>query len=223
MRIMVLGATDAAVDLALQLAESRGITPISAAGRLSQGDDAQPDPGLEQELEGECVLRDGPETPEHAAALDSLLDALSAPLDLVIGIDAGREDPATPSPGGNPLWDYYRERGLLRLIRCEGEAAQLLAAAERIVADLVQARRREGADPFTAALQALAREELPTAEDAVEPDTAETPAEAPAAEEPPRPSAEAVRPTPSWKRTAAQKGRLRRQPAGRKEGKKTRR
>jgi adenylate kinase family enzyme len=227
---MVLSTGDAAADeLARQLADSRGLPLIALAEPLS-GSDGSTAPALEQELERQhpergFVLRDGPATPEQAASLDSLLDALDAPLELVIGIDTGQEAPAKRSaylhPGADPLSDYYRERGLLRRIRSEGEAEDILAAAGRIVDDLSRAQRPEGEDPFAATLQAIARKAPPPA--APDAATAAAPGEEGGAVTEPETAAESTRPGPGWKRTAAQKGRLRRQPAAGKGGRKPRR
>lgn len=228
MQIMILGRDDAA-DLGLRLAESRGIAPISVGGKLSADDGSLP-PALEQELErahqrGGFVLRDGPVTAEQAAALDSLLDALDAPLELVIEIDTVRKIPADLStamgPGESPLSEYYRKRGLLRRIRGEGEAGERLATAVRIIDDLLRARRPEEQDPFASALLAIAREAPPP-----EPSpTAAPPApdEKSAGESRPEPPLPSPRPGPAWKLTADRKGRLRRQPAGGKEWRKPRR
>lgn len=223
MRIMILGTAGAAADLALRLADNQGTAPISVGARLS-GSDGKAAPDLEQELERQqpgpgFVLRDGPATPEQAAALDSLLDALDAPLDLVMVIDTGRETPAGRAT--DPLWDYYRERGLLRRIRGEGEAGDLLAAAGRIVDDLIRARRPEQEDPFAATLQAIAEETPPPAARDATPATA--PGEESAAVTKPATGAESTRDGPGWKRAAVQKGRLRRQPGGGKGGRKPRR
>lgn len=230
MRIMVLSTGGATADeLARQLADSHGLPLIALAEPVS-GSDTKPAPTLEQELERQhpergFVLRDGPATPEQAASLDSLLDALDAPLELVIGIDTAQEAPpdrsADPRPGADPLSDYYRERGLLRRIRGEGEAEDVLAAAERIVDDLVRAQRPEGKDPFTATLQAIARKTSPP--EAPDAATAAAPGGEGGAVAEPETATETTRPAPGWKRTAAQKGRLRRLPAGVKSGRKPRR
>ncbi len=230
MRIMVLAAAGtAADDLALQLADSQGVPTVSAGGCLS-GSNGESAPALEQELERQhpgqgFVLRGGPATPEQAAALDSILDALDAPLELVIGIDTGQEAPSSYAadlhPGTDPLSEYYRERGLLRRVRSEGEARDLLAAAKRIVDDLICAQRPADEDPFAAALQAIALEAPPPeANDAA---NATAPGEKQDAVKEPAAAAESTRPSPGWKRAAAQKGRLRRQPGGGKGRQKTRR
>ncbi len=228
MRIMVLAAAGtAADDLALQLADSEGIPTISVSGRLS-GSNGESAPGLEQELTRQhpgqgFVLRGGPATPEQAVALDSLLDALDAPLELVIGIDTGQEAPASYAtdlhPGTDPLSEYYRERGLLRRVRSEGEARDLLAATKRIVDDLICAQRPADEDPFAAALQAIAREAPPPEAH----DAAMAPGEEHDTVKEPEAAAESTRPSPGWKRAAAQKGRLRRQPGSGKGRQKTRR
>ena len=226
MRIMVLGLAECAVDLGMRLAESREVPLI----RVGIGETVT---DLEQQLEnaaaaGGFLLQGGPAAVEQAVELDSLLDGLGAPMDLVLEIDTALENPAARSAGLAPeiapLSQYYRDRGLLRRVRGEGEASDRLVAADRIADDWALARRREGADPFTAALQALSRE---------------TPEEAPSSSTQPaagkeerqvEPTAEpdaTVRSAPSpaggWKRTADRKGRLRRQPPAKKGGRKPRR
>ncbi len=221
MRIMVLGVEGAAGnDLALKLADMQGIAPISVGERLSENDREFAlgfEQKLEQHLEQGFVLWNGPANQEQAAALDSLLDALDAPLELVIGIDTGQEDPTNRAaglqPGADPLTDYYRERDLLRRIRNEGEAEDLLAVAGRIVDDQVRAQRPAGEDPFAAALRAIAQEAPSPATPGEEGDEVTEPAR----------TAESNRPSSRWKRTAAQKGRLRRQPSGGRGGRKPRR
>ena len=91
MRIMVLGATKSASELAMTLAENREVTPIC----MGAGEEL---PGLEQQLEnatstGGFLLQGGPESVEQAVELDSLLDGLGSALDLVIVIDTALESP----------------------------------------------------------------------------------------------------------------------------------
>lgn len=219
MRIMVLAATgDVADDLARELADGQEVATISIEGRLSSSD-GKPPPDLEQELDRQLpgqgfVIKDGPATPEQAVMLDSLLDALDVPLELVIRIDTAQEAPvgyaADLDHCLDPLSEYYRARGLLRRVRSVGETRDILAAARRIVDDLARAQRSADGDPFTATLQAIARD-------------SSAPRKEGSTMKEPEAAAESTRPSPGWKRTAAQKGRLRRQPGNRKGRQKFRR
>jgi len=225
MRIMVLGTTESAEDLGMQLAETRDLVPI----RVGSGETAAT---LKQQLEsvasmGGVLLRGGPETVKQATELDSLLDGLGISLDLVIEIDTSLENPATRPTRlatDKPLLSqYYREQGLLRRIRGEGDNGARLAAAVRIADDLARAQRREGADPFTAALQAMAKET---------PAIKRTDTEVPDGKRDERRVEPMAKPAPAaasapgagggWKRTADRKGRLRRQPVMKKGGRKPR-
>jgi len=222
MRILVLETDSAAAELAAQLASSRGLELISLGERFRSDHDS---PDLDQRLEqGAFVLTGDPATAEKAAALDTLLDDLAAPLELVIVLDDSRENPADLPPPTDPLQGYYRERGLLRRIRSEGTAAQRLAVAERVIDGLVRARQPESADPFAAALQAIVTEVPPEGQTTPAPTTPPATQErTESTEATPELAQEKRRAGPGWKRTAEKKGRLQRQQSRGKIGRKPRR
>lgn len=150
---------------------------------------------------------------DQAAELESILDRRDRPLKLVISIDTALAPSLVETRSRYiDVCDYYRQRGLLRRIRSEGSVTDLLATICRIVDDAKRAQLAPDADPFTAKLRSIA-------------DAAPT---GPASPQPAKPTTTdpVKHPIPTaqesidskygagqssgWKRTAEQKGRIRR-------------
>lgn len=150
---------------------------------------------------------------DQAEAMQTVLDGLGRPLELVISVDTTLEPFVEKTRSGRAsVCDYYRQRGLLRRVRGEGSKADLLATVYRVVEDTKRAQRTSGLDPFDAMLRAIADSAPVTRAErqAAEPIGTDA-GNRPAAEESESENRrEGGGPGPGWKRTAQQRGRLRR-------------
>jgi hypothetical protein len=216
MRLMMLESpnTDTCA-LARDVAEHSGIPSI----RLTTSKPEEWSAILARELEPvgsteDFLLLVDLQSPDQAATLESILNKRGQPLELVVSIDtAATSSLAETRSGYTALCDDYRKRGLLRRVRGEGSVADLLATIYRIVEDMNRAQQAPDADPFTARLRAIAETapSAPVEPQAVKPsettDTVKrpTPAMSGAVE-----NKEESGLAPGWKRTAEQKGRIRR-------------
>jgi len=166
--------------------------------------DRVPEPGGGAWARDGFVLGSTPLEPAAAEALDAALQALAAPLDLVLLLDLPQEDltarPSDPDAGHRAVAEHYRAPGLLRRLRGEADLEDQVRAALRIVRDLEGARAPQREEPFAVARVGVA---------AVTPAPPVSPQDAPT---------QVPLPTSGWKATAAEKGRLRRRPAGRRRG-----
>jgi hypothetical protein len=219
MRVLLLSDTgDGSEELAAGIAAAHGL-------RLIDWPSDAPDPlaCLRECLATDrgpaaFIIRGGPETPGETAALDSMLEALKAPLDLVLEIETEslplEQRLMAPVVREGTVPDYYRARGLLRRMRSEADCDDLLAAGRRIIDDTM----RSGTSAYEPVQHGLGH--------SGEPEVPAIPTESVAGEVSKQPvpgtdetpdSEDAERggvSGPSWKRAALKHGRIKRGSVG---------
>jgi hypothetical protein len=170
----------------------------------------------ETENPGGFFLWGGISGPEQAKELDALLDDRDCPLDLVI---EAATDPrpqeqrlADPQGGDSPLAAYYRQRGLLKRVWGGVPAQTVAAAIDYSLRDARRARHPEQEAPFPPEVAARLKPQSPVPE---REDSADDAVSTPPVPPTPKPvSDDEGRPAPSWRRSAARMGRIKRGGAG---------
>ena len=153
------------------------------------------------------ILNCGPLDVATARILDTRLETLSSPLDLVLLLELPPADQAPqstiPPAELTAVVEYYRTLGLLRRLRIEADLEDQVHAALRIMHTLEFAHTPPPADAFSMALPPAPQEDS---------------AHLPAAGEAHLATHSLPISASDWKTTAAEKGRLRRRPLRRRSG-----
>jgi hypothetical protein len=199
-------------DLLGRVAAAACLTPLSVEWPL----EASALSGrLRGDGEADLLLTCGAFSPSPAQAqeLDAVLEALGGPLDLVLDVAA---DPrpleqrlVEPLAGDSPAAAHYRQLGLLRRIHSDEDTRATAAAVAFVLADARRAGSPQREVDFPPPLAPRAGPE--PAPEAQVGDVAAAPAPGPAAE----PGAASQEGVPAWRRSAEQKGRIKRRPVTR--------
>jgi hypothetical protein len=149
------------------------------------------------------------QTREQAKSLSEALTKRGRPPLLALSLDEFVNSPKRSGQSSqNPAQDYFAEQGLLRKLRTEAEHSAITATARRIFDDVLQAQQGSNQDAFSAALELAASARLASTPPT---EVAETSPEPSLPAKRVEPSSQPAQKTASWKRAAAQKGRIKRQ------------